>query len=199
MDILHFILSQTLEAVLAAALFFIGAGMAPIVYSRRIESLLSFPRWMMRKLHGIIESGPSILRLATFIFAFNGTAMFVYMMTGLVPGAPYVIAWGTGLNVALAGLLAREEPNAPQAPPAFMPVSVRACMILTFLLELPCFGYAMAMGFTMPTAISLFHESDPGGIWLRIRAYLAVILPILAVSATVESYAVLWAARQDEG
>jgi hypothetical protein len=199
MDILRFVLSQTLEAVLAAALFFIGAGLAPAVHSRRIEFLLSFPRWMMRRLQNVIRSKPPTLKLGAYIFAFNGTAMFVYMLTGLIPGVPYLIALMTGLNVALAGLLAREEPRAVRPEPGIVPASVRLCMMLTFLLELPCFWYAMAMGFTMPTVISLLGDGDPNEVRRRIEAYLIVILPILAVSASVEAHAVLWAARHDAG
>lgn len=185
-----------MEAVLAAALFFIGAGLAPVVYGRRWEFFLSTPRWMMRRLHGIIEKKPPVPALAAFIFGFNGLAMFLYMMTGVIPGAAYLIAGMTGLNVALAGLLSREEPM-PRNAPAFMPVSVRVCMLLTFLLELPCFWFAMGMGFTMPHVIPFVQETDTAGILLRVRTYLVAILPILAVSASVEAYAVLWAARQE--
>ncbi len=192
MQAVRFILSLTPEALLATALFFIGAGLAPLVMARRIESLLSFPRWMMQLLRAILERKPSTPTLAALIFGFNGTAIFLYMLSGVVPGIPYVIALGTGLNVALAGLLAREapRPGGPRSGP--LPISVRICMALTFILELPCFWYSMAMGFTMPTVILLFQGGDPAGIGRRIHAYLTVILPILAVSAAVEAYAVLW-------
>jgi len=192
---IHLILAHSAEAGIAAVLFFIGALLAPIVYSRRMETFIAFPRWLMRKLRSFIAEEPSIPQLALLIFAFNGSAILLYMLSGVVPGVPLLIALGTGLNVALAGFLAHEERPAtgPAARP--LPFSVRLCAALTFLLELPCFWYAIGMGFRMPTALDLLHGGDPNAIARRVSAYVMFILPTLLVSATVESYAVLWAAR----
>ena len=72
-----------------------------------------------------------------------------------------------------------------------MPLSVRLCATLTFILELPCFWYALAMGWTLQiNLVDLWRGTDAAPVRERIAAYVIVILPVLAVSALAEAYAV---------
>ena len=192
-----FLLHHTLSAGAAAALFLAGMACATPVYRRRMESLLSFPRWVALKLRGLREKKPSVPALGLFIFAFNGVAMLVYMLLGIIPGVAALIAFFTGLNVILVGLLAREFPTDEIAPRRAPPLSVRVCGLLTLLLELPCFWFTMGMTLWMkPSFFAMWRSADWSPIAQRVTAYLTIILPILFVSAMVEAYAVSFSYRE---
>ena len=146
---------------------------------------------------GIREKKPSVPALGLFIFAFNGVAMLVYMLLGIIPGLAAVISFFTGLNIILIGLLAREFPSDDAAPRVRAPpISVRICGLLTLLLELPCFWYTMGMTLWMkPGLLAMWRSADWSPIAQRVAAYLTIILPILFVSAMVEAYAVSFSYR----
>jgi hypothetical protein len=192
----EFLLHHTLHACAAAALFAAGMACAAPVYQARVEWLLSFPRWVALKLRRIREKKPSVPALGLFIFAFNGVAMPVYMLLGIIPGLAALITFLTGLNVILIGLLAREIPSDDAAPLGTPPISVRICGLLTLLLELPCFWYTMGMTLWMkPSLFEMWQSADGSPIVQRVTAYLTIILPILFVSAMVEAYAVSFSYR----
>jgi hypothetical protein len=192
----QFLLHHALHAGAAAALFLAGMACATPVYRRRVEWLISFPRWVALKLRGLHEKKPSVPALGLFIFAFNGTAMLVYMLLGIVPGVAALIAFFTGMNVILIGLLARELPSDDAGPRGAAPFSVRLCGLLTLLLELPCFWFTMGMTLWMkPGLFAMCRTADWSPIAQRVTAYLTIILPILFVSAMVEAYAVSFSYR----
>jgi hypothetical protein len=204
----EFLLHHTLNACAAAALFLAGMACATPVYRARVEWLISFPRWVALKLRVLRERKPSVPALGLFIFAFNGVAMLVYMLLGIIPGASALIAFLTGMNVILIGLLAREIPRVrPEgsvsegsddaAPRRMPPISVRICGLLTLLLELPCFWYTMGMTLWMNKGLfAMWRSADWSPVAQRVTAYLTVILPILFVSAMVEAYAVSFSYRE---
>jgi len=192
----EFLLHRTLYACAAAVLFAAGMACATPVYQRRMEWLLSFPRWVALKLHRVREKKPSVPALGLFIFAFNGVAMLVYMLLGIIPGVAALITFFTGLNVILIGLIAREVPSDDAAPRPTPPISVRICGLLTLLLELPCFWYTMGMTLWMNKGLfAMWRSADWSPVAKRVTAYLTVILPILFVSAMVEAYAVSFSYR----
>ena len=193
----EFLLHHTLHACAAAALFAAGMACATPVYRRRTEWLLSFPRWVALKLRWLREKKPSVPALGLFIFAFNGVAMPVYMLLGIIPGLAALITFLTGLNVILIGLLAREIPSDDAAPRGAPPISVRICGLLTLLLELPCFWFTMGMTLRMkPGLFAMWMGADWSPISQRVAAYLTIILPVLFVSAMVEAYAVSFSYRE---
>lgn len=187
---LRLVLHHTPQAGIAALLFIAGVLSAVPVLRWRVEFLLRMPRSFAGWLREIMDKRPSVLRLAAFIFSFNGTAILCYMLTGVLPGLPYVVAFWTGLNVALAGLLVRET-GAPDVVARSPTRWERLCGILTFVLELPCFWYALGLGMTIRLGFSRgVRDLDWTSLADRVWAYALVILPVLALSALVEAYAV---------
>jgi hypothetical protein len=129
--------------------------------------------------------------LGLFIFAFNGVAMLVYMLLGIIPGLGALISFFTGLNVILIGLIAREFPSEEPRPRRDPPLSVRLCGLLTLLLELPCFWFTMGLTLWLKRGpVAMWQSADWSPIAQRVTAYLTIILPILFVSAMAEAYAV---------
>ena len=189
-DYVRFVLQHTATAVSMALLFAAGAACAFPVMRHGIRPLLVAPRWFAGMLGKVLTAKLSVPHLALFIFSFNGSVIFLYMLTGLVPCLPAVVVFFAGLNVVLAGMLGRQPITADRVAKP-LPALVRLCAILTFLLELPSLWYAMAMGWVMEvTVLDLLHGAALDPVRRRVLAYLIVILPLLAVSALAEAYAV---------
>jgi hypothetical protein len=174
----------------------IGAGSAVFVVRGDVRFLIAFPVWLLRKLMRYLRGGPAVAEVFLVIFLFNGTAMFVYLMSGAIPFLPHAIVFMTGMNVAVAGLksgeILGEEEKAPEGEIDRVVTDTRnglavldplsaVCSLLVVLLELPCFWFTMALS----AAPGFVGEMRP-----RIMAYVSVILPLLAVSALAEAYAV---------
>jgi len=143
-----------------------------------------------------------MLKLAAFIFAFNGVAMFVYLLLGLIPFMPAVMAFWAGMNIAVVMLRSGQEALPPA--PAEDSVTIgeggaggagqaltAICMALTLCLELPCFwftiGMAQGMDYWAGTVMAPEHLAD---LRMRVMTYAQVVLPLLGVSALAEAYAV---------
>ena len=196
---IHVLLAHAGLAVAAALLFAAGAAFAIPVMRWRVEFLLAVPRSFAGWLARVLKSRPSTPRLALFIFCFNGAAIFVYMMTGLIPGLAIVVAFLTGLNVALASMLGRNTFSATEVTLERLSFLSRACALLTFILELPCFWFAMAMGIGLElNVVELARGADAGPLLARMQAYALIILPALALSALAESYAITSTVRPQE-
>lgn len=173
--------------------FLFGAGVlfAVPVLRWNIRPLLVTAEWFAARVARVLASGPSRLRLGLFIFGFNACAIFIYMLSGLVPYLPAVTAFMTGTNVALASLIGRKHRSEIRMRVHLSP-SARICMLLTFCLELPGFWYAMALGYTITTRIpDLVARSNLSSVQERVAAYGMVIVPVLAVSAFCEAHAIV--------
>ncbi len=193
---MRMVLEHTRPAFGMAMFFGAGVVFAFPAFRRHWAPLLAIPRWFAGRLERIMRRNPSRLGLAVFIFLFNGSIIFLYMLTGLVPGAPLLVAFLTGMNVALAALLGKGRVS-PETFDRPLPFSARLCAVLTFCLELPCFWYAMALGWTIKTTlVDVFQGVEIADVQVRVLAYRRVILPLLAVSAVAEAHAVVTALRR---
>ena len=187
--------------------FFIGAFSARVVVANNIRPLMAFPMWLVERLMVFIRRNPSILALGLLIFTFNGVAMFIYLLLGLIPYLPAVIAFLTGMNVAIGAIKGPEimirsaedggdsapadQDETPQAPPKLNRLAV-ACSLVTLLLELPCFWLTIALAAGMNYWLGdVAAPRNLPDFQMRVVTYLKVILPLLAVSALAESYSVL--------
>lgn len=191
------LLWQHLWGALGIGLIF-GAGMllAIPVLRRRFRPLLFLPDLFARMLHNILAKKPTTVRLAAFIFLFNSNAIFIYMLTGLVPKAPAFLAFFTGLNVAAASILAQKRFPRTDIGELHVPLTARIGAVLTFALELPSLWFSLAMGLTMETSLrDLLSGADATDIRQRILVYGMVIVPTLALSALAEAHAICSAFR----
>ena len=172
-------------------LFATGMLLAIPIMRKRIRPLLFLPRIFADLLHRLLQNTLSTIRLALFIFFFNTCAIFLYMLTGVIPFFPALVAVWAGLNVALTGILAQKR--FPRADLGLLPLPLTARLgaVLTFALEIPAFCFALAMGVTIQTRLfPLFHGAPAEDIRTRSLAYALVIIPVLALSALAEAHAV---------
>jgi len=187
----RFILGHTGYALAMALIFGAGAVFSFPVMRWQVRPLLFFPKWFARTLERFMAAAPSRGRLALFIFSFNGSVMLLYMLTGFVPGMPALVAFMTGLNVMLAGFMGRSKVLSQKTVKP-LSLSARVCAVLTFCLELPCFWYTMAMGWTMESRLShVWRSAGMASAQERIVTYAMIILPLLMISALAEAHAVV--------
>jgi hypothetical protein len=180
----------------AALLFLAGSLIAFPVVRRGSPGLTWLPLVLFRLVRRMLGSAPGMGRLAAIIFGFNGTAMLLYMASGVHPGIPAAISILTGYNIAVILLIAGESENleglAPSPAFGWRPGKWVAgiCGLAVLLLELPCFWYSIAMGIRLGQEIVNGHTSYMQGIPIRVHAYLVLVLPVLFVSAVCEAIAI---------
>ena len=186
-----FILGHTWAAGGAALFFAAGAACGIPVLRRRIRFFLLMGESFVKILRQILEKRRATVLLGLFIFGWNGTVIFISMLTGLIPWLPIVMVFIIGLNVMVATLLGQENMRREAIivrPPS---ISARICSVITFLLELPCLWYSIGMGLMMRTNLArIIHGEGIEDIRSRVLAYLTVILPLLLISALAEAHAV---------
>jgi len=197
MKVLPFVFVQHFGLACGAALLFlVGVVLAFPAVKRGSTFLMWLPVVLFRMVGRMLGAEPSITRLWSVIFGFNGTVMLLYMASGVHPAIPAAISLVTGYNIAAILLLARENrdfgdlavsPGARWVPARWV---AGLCGLAVLILELPCFWYAIAMGIRLGQEIAAGQTSYMQGITPRIHAYLMVILPALLVSAVCEAFAI---------
>ena len=216
---LTFLVSQTGFALYGMIAFILGAASAWIVIRWEVEPLERFALWLLKCVTWLVGQHPTMFRLFVIIWGFNSTAMFVYLCTGVWVVMPALVCFLTGMNLAIIfvrGPAAAEGVPLMAGPAAGTPgveegsglsVGPLLCGLLVVLLELPAFWYSIGMGISLGhfvqehfsvAEIVLLRLRSPGfieALTQRATAYLHVIVPLLAVSALAEAYAVREATR----
>lgn len=197
MQLLRFVLVEHLGAAwLAAKLFVVGALLALPAVQLDLELLLGLPRGLYRWIRGLFGSRPGLARLTLVIFAFNGTAISLYLASGFHPLVPEAISFLTGFNVSAILFLAAREPENDDAwapgPGAWIPgrTVTALCGLAVLCLELPSFWFAVGMGIEMGKEVLAGETGYLGALAVRLRAYALLLLPALLVSAVCEAVAI---------
>lgn len=201
MELFRFVFIDHFVLACVAALWFVAGMVLAIPVARwDIKWLQRLPLWFFRSVLRLFGDQPSLLRMTLIIFFFNGSAMFIYMSSGVYPLVPKIIALMTGFNIAaffvksteMEDLLDARAPSTAQWIPG--PGLTILCGLVVILLELPCFWYAIAMGIKLGQ-IATSHGGYTAGFEERGRAYGSILIPILFASAICESIAVRGAGR----
>jgi hypothetical protein len=182
-DAIKLIAGEFWGAVGMMLLFFAGMLLAIPVQRSNIKPLIWLPRKLARMLLRILHQRPGIVRMAAFIFLFNVNAIFLYMLTGVIPYAPAIMAVWVGLNVSLASVIAQKFLPRPDPEAQELPWTARIGALLTFALELPCLWFALALGQSILANPAIDLKA-------RCMAYWMVLAPILLVSAIAEAHAI---------
>jgi len=180
----------------AALLFFLGAILAWPVARLGPGIFTRFPRMLLRWVARWFGTDPGIVRMTGVIFGFNGSAMFLYMASGVRPWLPQAVAVLTGFHVAVVLFSGEEGLGFPAAGgdrgPGWVPGKGFAalCGLMVLGIELPCFWYAVGMGVRLGREVLSGLVPYPEGLVPRAQAYVLVILPLLLVSAVCEGVAI---------
>jgi hypothetical protein len=138
------------------------------------------------------------VRVFLVIFLFNSIAIFLYMGSGVLIVVPAAVAFLTGLNIGVIVLRSQEiglpggSDSSDPSEPIETPSWVGVCGMAVVALELPCFWLSMAMGIRMGQALSHgYTAARVGELFVpRATAYVAVIVPVLFISALAETAAI---------
>jgi len=167
-----------LPIFLASALFFfIGYGLAPLVYHKNIRWLLVYPMWMAEKIERWSKQNwhPGIVFL--FIFSMNTISLTVDFFSGVLPFLPVAFALWTGLNVGLVSFHTLEGEYYYAS--LLNPVS---------LFELPAvfsaFTLAFQYNFRFIPELTTFTVPS---LSVYFNGYLIIILPLLLIGGIVET------------
>jgi len=181
--------------VWAMVMFACGFLLAFPVVRLEVRSLLALPLWLYRLGRKYLTPELNPVFLFAFIFLFNTTAIFIYMISGGLIFLPIVFDIFTGLNVGVIMLRdAQGAMNEPSSAPADMRPArawVGFLCLFTVVVELSVFWLAIGMG------IKLGHQMRAEFVWAtfaeyaqpRVLAYVLVLVPALVLSAAVETAA----------
>ena len=186
-------------ACLAAFLCALGvAGALPVV--RYGPDVLLAPALLLyRMVRRMLGKSPSVFRLWATIFLFNGTAIFLYMASGVRALLPEIIAFATGFNITAVLLLSGKDleqdlagDQTAEHGASWVPGSLvtLVCGTAVLFLELPCFWFSLGMGITLGREVATGNTLYSTGLALRAHTYGLIILPLLFVSAGCEAVAI---------
>jgi len=192
-----FILVQHLCLACGAGLLFLAGVLLalPVVKAGSVR-LTWLPLTLFRMVHRALGTHPGMIRLWVLIFGFNGTAMALYMASGVHPVLPAAISLVTGYNLSVILLVAGQtqrlnglaiSPDTRWKPAGRVAV---LCGLAVVLLELPCFWYSIAMGIRLGQEVVAGRIGYLQGVGIRLHAYALLILPVLFVSAVCEAIAI---------
>ncbi len=187
----HFFLSW-----FALLLFILGFAFSWIVERYNLTIFKVLPIWFLKKTLRYASPERNFLQVFLFIFLFNSTAIFIYMLTGAFIVFPFIIAFITGTNVGIISL--QPVPPELEETTIYRRREMRPGIIsllgvlLVPLLEISAFSISMAMGMAMGIGMYLNFSLLRLTVLVlpRIFAYLIVIIPILFVSALLEAGAI---------
>lgn len=197
MSLFDFVLVQHFHLACFGAVLFIFGGVLSVPALRWGPALVRhLPLLLLRMVRALLGKSPGLIRTGLVIFCFNGTAMFVYMATGLRSEIPGIIAVLTGFNITAILLLAAqgldegitEMPARSRWVPGKLPTVL--CGLAVIVIELPCFWYSIALGMSLGQGVSSGRLIYLQALGVRADAYVRLILPALFVSAVCEVVAI---------
>jgi len=197
MSLFDFVLLQHFPlACVAAGLFVLGGILSFPALKWGPAFFKRFPLLLFRMIRVLMGPRPGLMRTGLVIFCFNGTAMFVYMASGVRAELPGIITLLTGFNITAILLLVAEGADGagpePYGGSSWVPgrVLTAVCGLAVLFIELPCFWYTIALGMSLGQEVSSGHEIYAQALPVRANAYVRLVLPALFISAACEVVAI---------
>ncbi len=170
-------------------LFFVGYTLAPFVYFRQIKILLAYPMWVARKLDKIADKNWHYLFLFFFIFSINLISLFIDLISGYIPGLPFLFAVWTGLNIGIVTYHTLEG--------RFYYVSL---LNPVALFELPAafaaFSLAIELNCNLLNCFVFDRQITTFQPYLHSFAF--IVIPLLIVAGIIETFAIRLAHKVEE-
>jgi len=178
-----------LQLVLAGMVFFFaGYALAPWVYFKKIKWLLTFPLWIAEKLEKWSKKEINPYLMFIFIFSVNTFSLTIDFISGLVLFLPILFALWTGLNIGIVTFhtLKGEFYYAALLNPVAM-------------IELPAvfITFALALGYNLQL-MELSGQDTSWGFDTYLHSYIWIVIPLLLISAVVETFFIHWAQKMEE-
>lgn len=182
----------------ALLIFFFGFCFSYIVDIFGIKSLMWFPRLFVRILSRYVNPKVPFLQNFLVIFFFNSISIFIYMTSGLFIIFPFAIIFLTGMNIGLSVFIPpdaemeKHSVRQPRAPGHLFRIMLYSTAVLVF--EVMVFSVALGMGISLAVATNSITSQDLTSalflaelLTMRIKAYMLICVPVIALSAWLES------------
>jgi hypothetical protein len=182
----------------ALLVFFSGFCFSYLVDYFNIEFLIWFPHFFIKLLSKYVNPRSSFIKIFLVIFLFNSISIALYMSSGIFVVLPYIIAFFTGMNIGISVFIPPQlNIEGYEVHPAHgIGKALRMILFssLVFICEIIVFSLALGMGMSLGAAVlsvetlGLSAAMFVGELLLiRVKAYLFICVPILALSACMEA------------
>jgi len=162
--------------LLAAAFFFAGVFLAPIVVRKKVELLLRYPLWVWRMFKKHVDLGTPFLKLWALIFSLNSLSLFCNLVSGFFIILPFLFALLLGIHI---GVIALKEMG-----------SLRPTLLIlnpVSLFELPAAWISLALGMGFGVDLYLGKFTNVLSLFERnLMGYFFLVLPLLAIAGFIE-------------
>lgn len=198
LEALYIIRDNIYFAWFALLIFFAGFCLSYLVDRFKIEFLLWFPHWFIRVISKHVNPKAGFIKIFLVIFLFNSVSIALYMSSGVFIIFPFIIALITGMNIGLTVFIPPHaniegfNVRAPKSASKMLTMMLFSTIVL--VLEVITFSVALGMGMSLATAVfssgaysialPLFLSEL---LLMRLKAYLLICVPVLAVSAYLEA------------
>jgi hypothetical protein len=180
--------------LLALFLFVLGFGFSYFVEKFDLKLFRIFPLRFLRFALRFASPGKGFIAIFLFVFLFNSTAIFLYMLSGLMVLFPVLIAFLTGTNIGIIVLhplpeeLREGNIYRPKEAVRLGPFLILLTALVP-LLELFVFCFSIALGLEMASSMLLdFSWQNALALAIpRIMTYLRLCVPLLFISALAEA------------
>ena len=174
--------------LLSALLFFIGYGLAPTAYYKKIKWLTAYPFFIIQLMDSFFKKRHSPLKIFLILFLLNSISLFINLLSGWGIILPFILVIYLGLNVGVviyhslegryfyAGLL--------------NPVA---------MLELPAawLSIAMAIQFSLTHYFNI-KTLKALEFSLYLEYFLYTVIPLLLVAGLIETVLIIVSIKMDD-
>jgi hypothetical protein len=198
----YIIKSNIYFAWLALFIFFSGFCFSWLVDLFNIRFLKWFPCWFMKALSRHVNPKASFTKIFTIIFLFNSISIAFYMISGLFVIFPFIISFLTGMNIGLTVFMPPQvtiegyEIGRTHEAGSIFKIMIFSSFVM--VLEVIIFSLALGMGMSLGVAVAVISNANPSAspgasvflaelLSIRLRTYMVICVPILALSAYMEA------------
>ncbi len=173
----------------AALLFFLGIYLAPIIVEKKINWLLIYPRWVAKVIEKYFSTRWGFIPLFIIILVLNNLSLFSGFISGFTIIFPFIMAFLTGLHVAIVGYDIMGWQGIWQ-------LLVNPVAWLEFPAAWLSFGMGIRISIALvntksfPTAFQYFQNLLP--------LYFKYVFILLILAALLESGLIIWAEKHKD-
>ncbi len=175
--------------ILSIILFLLGYILAGYIYQKKIKFLLAYPLWFTEVVKKFfIEKHISFILLILLIFSFNSLSIFTLLISAFIKALPIILVLWLGINLGVS--IFHLNKGEKYYLMLFNPVAVME-LTATFITASASLQYNFNSKLNITSILKPIYFKD------SIDIYIKFVLPILFISATVESALIIILKRFD--
>lgn len=172
--------------VFSILVFFIGYGLAPTAYYKKINWLIAYPMWLSERLERLSKKSWNPYLLFLFLLSVNSISLFLTLLSGLLPILPFLFAAWTGLNI---GVVTYHTLKGQLFYTALInPVA---------MFELPAafLTFTMAFQYNLSLLNATIIEITSATFNNYINLFFSLVVPLLMIAGILETFLIIYARK----